>query len=83
MHVYPPYRKGGQVVVHVLPESQKRTAVQRWAARLGAPVVERVDPRYEGDPLPLEISATVETDQYKVTVVLRVAAPGETGGGAP
>lgn len=75
VNVSGPHVEGGRVLVAIALESTKRAAVEKWAARLGVPVVEAVRPIYPGDPLPLEIAAVVEADGYQVTVYIRVALP--------
>jgi hypothetical protein len=68
-----PYTEGGPVWVHIALEDGKRSAVEKWAARLGVEVVESVRPIYTGDPMPLHIAAEVEADGYRVTVYIRTA----------
>lgn len=77
LYVYPPVSEKQPVLVHITLVSGKRAAVEKWAARLGAPVVEELHPLYEGDPRALEVSAEVETGSHKVTVWTRTAAPAE------
>ncbi len=68
-----PYAEGGPVSVHIALESGKRPAVEKWAARLGVPVVEAVRPIYSGDPMPLHVAAEVEAHGYRVIVYIRTA----------
>lgn len=84
VYVYPPVSEGQPVVVHITLVSGKRAAVEKWAARLGVPVVEALRPLYEGDVSPLEVSAEVEADGYRVRAYIRTAVPVETdtAGGA-
>lgn len=81
--VFPPFCEGDSVTVHIVLDSRKRAAVEKWAARLGAEVVEELRPLYEGDSTPLEFSTEVEADGYRIRVWTRAAAPADTNGGAP
>lgn len=85
VYVYPPVSEGQPVMVHLTLVSNNRAAVEKWAARLGVQVVEALRPLYEGDVSPLEVSAEVEADGYRVRVYCRTAAPApaDTAGGAP
>jgi hypothetical protein len=82
VNVSGPHVEGGRVYVQIALESTRRPAVEKWATRLGVPVVETVRPIYPGDPIPLEIAAVLNKDGYQVTVYIRVAlpAPGPAGG---
>lgn len=83
LYVYPPVCEDAPVLVHITLVSNERAAVEKWAKQLGAPLVERLRPLYEGDVRPLEIAAEVEADGYRVRVYIRAAGPAEAAGGAP
>lgn len=77
--VHPPVGEGRPVLVYLALVSDKRAAVEKWAARLGAPVTEQLRPLYEGDAKPLDISAVAEADGARVEVYTRAAAPDLAG----
>jgi len=82
IYVHPPVSEDRPVLVHISLAGDQRAAVEKWAKRLGAPVVEELRPLYEGDRMPLEVSTSVESGGYKVSVWVRTAASAESAGGA-
>lgn len=85
VYIYPPVSEGRPIRVNIAVHAGGRAAVKKWAKRLDAPVIELLDPIYDGDPKALEIAAQREVEGYEVRVYVRLAPPAdtiETTGGA-